>query len=88
MSFIQRDYSERAIAEKPPVNVRKYGSGAYGRKMKATIELDKCMQCKNERLCLATDCSEAEYSSIQLCKECILEFFRKNEESSDDSEST
>lgn len=43
--------------------------------VKTTLKLCGCLECREQRLCLETDCSQGEYSTIPLCRECIFEFF-------------
>lgn len=52
-------------------------AGIYGRMMKVWKELAFCEKCNDEGICLATDLSDFEYSTLFLCFDCIRELEEK-----------
>jgi len=49
--------------------------GKYSRTITVNKNIMECFECKKEKECLIFDSSDAEYSDIIFCKECLNSFF-------------
>lgn len=56
------------------------GVGIYNRSRMATsLTTESCDGCGEHKVCLCTDGSDGEYSSVLLCRDCIDKIIRQED---------
>ena len=71
--WTEKDFDEDQRHNRPNVVMR--FSGHHDRDGEIWLDTAKCLRCRQIVKCLCVDASEAEYTVVKLCADCIKKSF-------------